>query len=120
MPGTAGFASECLVLSGAFRSQPRYALVAALGVICAAYSMLPMVQRMLFNPVNPANRGLPDLNARELGLLAPLVVLIILLGFFPKPFLDRMEPAARKVLEMTNTSRVAPTFGAVAAAPGER
>jgi NADH-quinone oxidoreductase subunit M len=120
LPGTAGFASEFLVLIGAFRAQPIYALIAALGVIFAAYYMLPMVQRMLFNPVNPANRGLPDLNARELGLLAPLVVLIIVLGFYPKPVLDRMEPAAQSVLRMTNTSRLAPTFGAVASVPGER
>ena len=120
LPGTAGFASEFLVLIGAFRAQPIYALIASLGVIFAAYYMLPMVQRMLFNTVNPANRGLPDLNGRELALLAPLVLLIVLLGFYPKPVLDRMEPAARSVLELTGTSRLAPTFGPVAAAPGER
>jgi NADH-quinone oxidoreductase subunit M len=120
LPGTAGFASEFLVLIGAFAAQPIYALIAALGVIFAAYYMLPMVQRMLFNPLNPANRGLPDLNWREIGLLAPLVVLIILLGFYPKPVLDRMEPAALSVLELTKASRLAPTFGPVAAAPGER
>jgi NADH-quinone oxidoreductase subunit M len=120
LPGTAGFASEFLVLMGAFRAQPIYALIAALGVIFAAYYMLPMVQRMLFNAVNPANRGLPDLNGRELAVLAPLVLLIVLLGFYPKPVLDRMEPAARSVLELTGTSRLAPTLGPVAAAPGER
>jgi NADH-quinone oxidoreductase subunit M len=120
LPGTAGFASEFLVLIGAFASQPIYALIAALGVIFAAYYMLPMVQRMLFNPVNPANRGLPDLNRREIGLLAPLVVLIILLGFYPKPVLDRMEPAARNVLELAGQSRLAPTFGPVASAPDNR
>ena len=97
-----------------------YALLASLGVIFAAYYMLPMVQRMLFNPVNPANRGLPDLNLREIGLLAPLVVLIILLGFYPKPVMQRMEPAAQSVLDLTAKSRLAPTFGPVAAAPGER
>lgn len=120
LPGTAGFTSEFLVLIGAFRSAPIFALLATLGVIFAAYYMLPMVQRILFNPLNPANRGLPDLNGREIGLLVPLVLLIILLGFYPKPVLDRMEPAARSVLELTQRSRLAPTFGAVAAAPGER
>ncbi|HVH12754.1 MAG TPA: NADH-quinone oxidoreductase subunit M [Longimicrobium sp.] len=119
LPGTAGFTSEFLVLIGAFRSQPIYALIASLGVIFAAYYMLPMVQRMLFNPVNPSLRGLPDLNWREIGVLAPLVVLIILLGFYPKPVMVRMEPAARSVLEMTASSRT-PAFGPVAAAPGER
>ncbi|MBW3572901.1 MAG: Fe-S-binding domain-containing protein, partial [Gemmatimonadetes bacterium] len=112
LPGTAGFASEFLVLVGAFMSRPWMALVAALGVIFAAYYMLPMVQRMLFNPLaRRENSGLPDLNAREIGVLAPLVVLIILLGFYPKPVLDRMQPAASRVLELSQTSRLAPEFG---------
>ena len=113
LPGTAGFASEFLVLVGAFIARPWMAVVAALGVIFAAYYMLPMVQRMLFNPLaRRENSGLPDLNAREIGLLAPLVVLIILLGFYPRPFLDRMEPAATHVLELSQTSRLAPEIGA--------
>jgi NADH-quinone oxidoreductase subunit M len=121
LPGTAGFAAEFLVLMGAFLSHPILALIASLGVIFAAYYMLPMVQRMLFNPLsNPANRGLPDLNWREIGLLAPLVLLILLLGVYPKPVLDRMEPAAREVLQHASTSRLAPTFGPVAAAPETR
>jgi NADH-quinone oxidoreductase subunit M len=112
LPGTAGFASEFMVLVGAFLVRPWMALVAALGVIFAAYYMLPMVQRMLFNPLaKPENRGIPDLNAREIGLLAPLVILIILLGFYPKPFLDRMEPAATRVLMLSKTSRLAPEIG---------
>jgi NADH-quinone oxidoreductase subunit M len=121
LPGTAGFASEFLVLMGAFLANPMVALVASLGVIFAAYYMLPMVQRMLFNPLeNPANRGLPDLSWREIGLLAPLVLLIVLLGFYPKPVLDRMEPAAAQVLKMTQAPRLADTFGPVTAAPGNR
>jgi len=121
LPGTAGFASEFLVLMGAFLSHPILALVASLGVIFAAYYMLPMVQRMLFNPLDkPANRGLPDLNWREIGLLAPLVVLILLLGVYPKPVLDRMEPAAQHVLSKVRESRLPPTFGPVAAAPRDR
>jgi NADH-quinone oxidoreductase subunit M len=124
LPGTAGFASEFLVLVGTFLSRPWMALIAATGVIFAAYYMLPMVQRMLFNPLSyRENSGLPDLNAREIGLLAPLVVLIILLGFYPRPFLDRMEPAANRVLELSQTSRLAPEIGAgapVAAASDNR
>jgi NADH-quinone oxidoreductase subunit M len=117
LPGTAGFASEFLVLVGAFLARPWMALIAALGVIFAAYYMLPMVQRMLFNPLaKPENRGLPDLNAREIGLLAPLVVLIIVLGFYPRPVLERMEPAATRVLQLSRTSRLAPEMPPVAAA----
>jgi NADH-quinone oxidoreductase subunit M len=117
LPGTAGFASEFLVLVGAFLARPIMALIAALGVIFAAYYMLPMVQRMLFNALSRReNRGLPDLGGREIAVLAPLVALIVLLGFYPKPFLDRMEPAAQKVIELSQQTRVAPQYGTVAQA----
>ncbi len=118
LPGTAGFVSEFLVLVGSFQVAPWITLLATTGVIFAAYYMLPMVQRILFNPLDRAeNRGIPDLNWREIGLLAPLVVLILWIGFYPKPVLDRMEPAAQRVLEMTqDRSRLAPVYGPVAAA----
>ena len=120
LPGTSGFVSEFLVLLGAFQSHPWMALIATTGVIFAAYYMLPMVQRILFNRLDkPSNRGIPDLNLREIGLLAPLVVLILWIGFYPKPFLDRMEPAANRVIELTKQSRLAPVFGPVAAAPDD-
>ncbi|HEU0299205.1 MAG TPA: NADH-quinone oxidoreductase subunit M [Longimicrobium sp.] len=122
LPGTAGFASEFLVLVGAFLARPVMALIAALGVIFAAYYMLPMVQTMAFNALSRReNRGLPDLGGREIAVLAPLVALIILLGFYPKPFLDRMEPAAARVIELSQQNRLAPEYGPVAqaAAPTE-
>ena len=112
LPGTAGFFSEFLVLLGTFRSAPWMALIASTGVIFAAYYMLPMVQRILFNPLDkPANRRLPDLNFRELAILVPLVVLILWLGFYPKPVLDRMEPAAKMILQMSERSTVVEPFG---------
>jgi NADH-quinone oxidoreductase subunit M len=119
LPGTSGFVSEFLVLIGAFQAAPIVTLLAATGVIFAAYYMLPMVQRILFNPLRPANRGIPDLNFREIGLLAPLVVLILWIGFYPRPFLDRMEPAAQRVIELSRQSRLAPVFGPVASAPAD-
>ena len=82
--------------------------------------MLPMVQRMLFDrEPSPANAHVPDLNARELGILVPLAVLIIILGVYPKPVLERMEPAARAVLEQAAQSRIQqqPANGPVAVQP---
>ncbi|HKP73980.1 MAG TPA: NADH-quinone oxidoreductase subunit M [Longimicrobiaceae bacterium] len=119
LPTTAGFVSEFLVLLGAFRSQPWFALAAATGVIFAAYYMLPMVQRIAFNRLaNPANRGIPDLNGRELAVLLPLVALILWLGLYPQPFLDRMEPAARGVLmAASDQTRRLPDTPLVADAP---
>jgi NADH-quinone oxidoreductase subunit M len=100
LPGTSGFVSEFLVLIGTFRARPWVALIAATGVIFAAYYMLPMVQKLVFNALRrPANRNIPDLNARELTILMPLVVLILWIGIYPRPFLDRMEPSVNRLVQ---------------------
>ncbi|MFL5541541.1 MAG: NuoM family protein [Longimicrobiaceae bacterium] len=121
LPTTAGFVSEFLVLLGAFQSHPWFALAAATGVIFAAYYMLPMVQKVAFNALSkPANRLIPDLNGRELAVLLPLVALILWIGFYPRPFLDRMEPSANSVLQAAAQTRaldapaLAPSGGGVA------
>jgi NADH-quinone oxidoreductase subunit M len=112
LPGTSGFVGEFLALLGAFRTQPVLALLAATGVIVAAYYMLPMVQRTIFNALDrPANRDVPDLNGRELAILLPLVVLILWLGVYPQPILDRMEPSATRVLNQVAESRLQPELG---------
>ena len=56
----------------------------------------------------PANRAIPDLNGRELAVLLPLVALILWLGFYPRPVLDRMEPAARGMVAAGTANRVLP------------
>jgi NADH-quinone oxidoreductase subunit M len=122
LPGTSGFVAEFLVLVGTFRSAPWIALLAATGVIFAAYYMLPMVQRTVFNALDkPANRNIPDLNARELTILLPLVALIFWIGIYPRPILDRMEPSVTRLVQHLDASRLhvaAPPPGtAVATAP---
>ncbi len=106
LPGTSGFIAEFLVLLGTFRVQPFVALVATTGVIFAAFYMLPMVQRVIFNPLDkPENRNIPDLNARELAILVPLVVLIFWIGVYPRPFLERMEPSAVRLIQHVEATR---------------
>jgi NADH-quinone oxidoreductase subunit M len=100
LPGTSGFVGEFLTLLGTFETHPVVAVVAATGVIFAAYYMLPMVQRIWFNaPDKPENQDLPDLSGRELTVLVPLVVVMIWMGVYPKPFLDRTEIAVSEVIE---------------------
>ncbi len=100
LPGTSGFVGEFLTLLGTFERYPGVAALATTGVIFAAYYMLPMVQRILFNRLDdPENRAIPDLSRREAGVLAPLLLLMVLLGVYPGPILERMEPAVRAVLE---------------------
>jgi NADH-quinone oxidoreductase subunit M len=107
LPGTSGFVAEFLVLVGTFQNHPFIALIAASGVIFAAFYMLPMVQKVIFNALSkPANRAIPDLNARELTILTPLVVLILWVGIYPRPFLDRMEPAVTRLVGQLEASRV--------------
>src|SRR5690606_26463192 len=66
LPGTSGFIGEFLALIGTFQRHPWVAVIGALGVIFAAYYMLPMVQKIVFNALEkPENRTLPDLNLRE-------------------------------------------------------
>jgi NADH-quinone oxidoreductase subunit M len=99
LPGTNGFVGEFLVLIGAFRTHPFLSSLAATGVIFAAAYLLWAIQRILFNPLDKAeNAHLTDLNGRELLLLAPLVAAIIWLGVYPKPILERMEPAAEALV----------------------
>ncbi|MGI9190246.1 MAG: complex I subunit 4 family protein [Longimicrobiaceae bacterium] len=106
LPGTSGFVSEFLVLLGIFQSHPWVGLIAATGVIFAAFYMLPMVQRIAFgSAARAANRGIPDLGRRELALLTPLVALILWIGVYPAPLLERMEPAARGVVERMELGR---------------
>ncbi|MGE0160659.1 MAG: NuoM family protein [Gemmatimonadales bacterium] len=100
LPGTSGFVGEFLALLGAFETHPVMATIATLGVIFAAYYMLPMVQRVFFNRLETdENRAFEDVTGRELAILAPLCALMIWIGWNPTPFLSRMEPSVRAVLE---------------------
>jgi NADH-quinone oxidoreductase subunit M len=92
LPGTSGFVGEFLALLGTFQTHPWIAMFASTGVIFAAYYMLPMVQRIWFDKLdNPANQKLPDLGRREFIVLAPLVIMMLWLGVYPKPVMDTMQ-----------------------------
>ena len=117
LPGTSGFVGEFLALIGAFETHAVVAIVAATGVVFAAYYMLPMVQRVLFNELDrEENRAFPDLSRREMWVLGPLVALMIWIGVQPGPFLERMEPSVQAVLE--RVEEWAPTAALPGAADG--
>ncbi|HYC52015.1 MAG TPA: NADH-quinone oxidoreductase subunit M [Gemmatimonadaceae bacterium] len=100
LPGTNGFIGEFLVLLGAFKTQPVLAFIATTAVILAAAYLLWAIQRILFNAMDkPENMHIPDLNRRELALMAPLVACIIWLGVYPTPVLRRMEVAATRFVQ---------------------
>ena len=100
LPGTNGFVGEFLVLLGSFRTYPVATALATTGVIIAAAYLLWALQRVLFNPLDKhENEKLTDLTARELIVLIPLLVCILWIGVYPKPFLSRMEPSAQHLIE---------------------
>jgi NADH-quinone oxidoreductase subunit M len=114
LPGLNGFVGEFLVLLGSYLSLPGFAVAASLGVVLAAVYLLWAYQRMFTGPITiEANRGLSDLGFREMALLAPIVALVLFLGIFPKPALDRVEPAVQGILDRIEavTDYQVPPFG---------
>ncbi len=116
LPFLNGFVGEFLIMIGAWTSnaisRPWVAtMLAGTGVIWAAVYMLWMLQRVVFGKVtNPENAKLLDLDARELGLLVPLMILMLLMGVVPRPFLDRSQESVKAVRARV----VAPTGGSFA------
>jgi NADH-quinone oxidoreductase subunit M len=100
LPGLNGFIGEFLILLGAFSVTPGWTALAATGLILGAVYMLWMFRRVIFGPLTkPENQKLLDLNARELLILAPIVALIIVMGVYPQPFLERMQPSVDLTLK---------------------
>jgi NADH-quinone oxidoreductase subunit M len=103
LPFLNGFVGEFLIMIGTWTSSTvRHpwiiTMLAGTGVIWAAVYMLWMLQRVLFGKVtNPKNAGLSDLNAREIGLLRPLLLLMLFMGVYPQPFLDRSKASIEAV-----------------------
>jgi NADH-quinone oxidoreductase subunit M len=75
-------------------------MFAGTGVIFAAVYLLWMVQRVFFGKVtNPRNKGLLDLNSREIGLMIPLLFLMVYMGVYPRPFLDASRQSVVAIQE---------------------
>jgi NADH-quinone oxidoreductase subunit M len=110
LPGTNGFIGEFMVITGTFASTKLghfagiQAVGAAIGVILGAIYMLMVVQKMFYGPVTKKeNRQLHDLSARELVSLAPLTMMIFVIGLFPNLFLSQIKHAAERVQDDFNS-----------------
>ena len=100
LPGTNGFVGEFLILVGTFPTHPVAAVLATAGVIVAAMYLLGALQRVIYNPLDKhENEKLLDLTPREIAVLVPLLAGIVWIGLYPKPILERMEPAARAFIQ---------------------
>jgi NADH-quinone oxidoreductase subunit M len=103
LPGLSTFVSEFLVLVGTFTRYEAAAVLATLGIILAAIYILWMYQRTMTGPVRAEVANMPDLKPRELWAVAPLIALIIVLGIYPKPVLNIINPAVHSTLVGTHT-----------------
>ena len=111
LPGLSSFVSEFLVLVGTFTRYPVAAIFGTVGIILAALYVLIVVQKSLHGPTAPGNEGMSDLNLREKVAIAPVIALLVLLGFFPKPLLDAINPAATHVMVHSGVTDPAPKAG---------
>ncbi|GAA4596183.1 NADH-quinone oxidoreductase subunit M [Actinoplanes octamycinicus] len=113
LPGTAPFVSEFLVLIGTFTTHQPYAVIATAGIILAAAYVLWMIQRTTQGTLNPALDEVPamkqDLSLREKFVVAPLIALLLVLGFYPKPVTDVINPAVQATLQDVGTQDPVPT-----------
>ncbi len=98
LPGLNGFVGEFLVLIGTFVTHRWWAVVATAGVILAALYLLWAYQRVFHGPVSGENATFSEMTMRERAIMAPLVALIVLLGVYPKPVLDRIAPSVRELI----------------------
>jgi NADH-quinone oxidoreductase subunit M len=102
LPGTAPFVSEFLVLLGTFEANRTVAVVATVGIVLAAAYVLWMVQRTVHGTLNPQLAQVramrKDLSLRESLVVGPLIALLLVLGFYPKPLLDVISPAVTATL----------------------
>ncbi len=136
LPGLNGFVGEFPILLGMFRADRIYAILATLGMILGAYYLLLMLQKVVFGPLKePASHGhhhdahdagsshggVRPVGWHEIAGLTPLMVLIVLIGVYPKPFLDRIKPPLVPIAAQFDRAPApapAPTPATVAAGPG--
>jgi NADH-quinone oxidoreductase subunit M len=115
LPGLNTFVSEFLVLIGTFTKYQAAAVAATIGIILAAIYILWMYQRTMTGPVQPGLETMPDLKARELWAVGPLIALIVVLGVFPQPILKIINPAVHQTLTQVHSTDPVPPHPATAA-----
>ncbi len=98
LPGLNGFVGEFLVLIGSFPTRRWWAVVATAGVILAALYLLWAYQRVFHGLPEGERAAMPDMSRRELAVMAPLLAAIVFLGVYPKPVLERIEPAVDRLI----------------------
>jgi NADH-quinone oxidoreductase subunit M len=106
LPGLNGFIGEFLILVGAFKTSYVWAAFAVLGIILGAAYMLWAYQRVMFGEIDkPENTRISDCNGREVAYMVPIVLLMVWIGIYPKPYLRSMEASVSYWLTQVNQGR---------------
>ena len=108
LPGLSTFVSEFLVLVGTFTVHRWFAVVAIFGIVLAAVYVLWMVQRTIHGPVREGVESFRDLGSREAWVIAPVLAIIVVLGIYPKPLLDAINPAVKHTFTNVRSHDPAP------------
>ena len=120
LPGLGAFNAEFLTLVGTFQRYQVAAVVATIGIILAALYILLMYKRMMTGPVQESAVGTPDLGAREKWVVVPIIALFLVLGFYPKPVLDIINPAVRTTLSHVGVTDPVPVVPVAAVQGGSK
>ncbi|MGQ0793724.1 MAG: complex I subunit 4 family protein [Deltaproteobacteria bacterium] len=113
LPLLNGFVGEFLILLGVFRWNYIFSALGATGMILGAVYMLWAYQKVMFGPLDKAeNKALLDLSLREVMVLLPIAIMFFVMGIYPKPFLERMEPTVTELIK-TKFEPIAVTESAV-------
>ena len=118
LPGLVSFTGEFMVLQGTFQRYIWVAAVATIAIVFTAAYILRLYQRSMTGPLNPSLEGLSDLKGREITALVPIMVLTIVLGLFPAPILNVINPAVGAVMNSIGATDPAPTLSTGATAEG--
>ena len=108
LPGLAPFISEFLVLVGTFTRYPVFAVLASIALVLSSVYILWTYQRMMTGPVTDGAARMRDLRLRELAVVAPLIALLLVLGVYPKPLLDVINPSVATTMTTIGQSDPVP------------
>ncbi|MBU6244860.1 MAG: NADH-quinone oxidoreductase subunit M [Actinomycetales bacterium] len=111
LPGLVSFIGEFMVLLGSFQRFLWVGAIATLGIVITAAYALRLYQRTMTGPVGPGLEGIGDLRGREITALMPVVALTILLGLYPAPVLNVVNPAIDNVMSSIGATDPAPVLG---------
>jgi len=111
LPGLSGFISEAFSLIGAFQTFRTLTIIGVLTIVLTAGYMLWVLQRVFLGPLPEKWSGLTDMNGREMAMLVPLAIIVIVLGIWPSPMLDLMNTSVNHLAGLLQNAPAAVMMG---------